>query len=343
MNTKNTFQYGNEVGGEKEERRSGQTSPTLSNIRSALADPLWSKLREFRIDTPETTYHFATRLANENGWTPGFTARVLEEYRRFLFLAVRAGHPVSPSDAVDQAWHLHLLYTESYWGELCPQVLGQPFHHGPSKGGAAEDAKFTDWYEHTLDSYAQYFGQHAPADIWPPTANRFQGKKHYQRICLNDTWVIRKPRFPRRNAAFAAVGLVAIPFILAQEESDFPTGFVIFVVIAVIALLALFKKAGQAGRRGDHTGSGCGTNFGGTSCGSDTSSNPGHNPSSGQSDGHNHGHGHSHGHSSSGDSSGHSGHGGGHSCGGHSGCGGGHSGCGGGHGCGGGSCGGGGH
>ena len=308
MNTTKTFQYGNEAGGEKEERRYGPTSPTLSNDSnpSGLADPLWPELRAFRFDTSDTTFHFATRLANENGWTPGFTARVLEEYRRFLFLAMRAGHPVSPSDAVDQAWHLHLLYTESYWGELCPQVLGQPFHHGPSKGGAAEDAKFTDWYERTLDSYARYFGQHAPADIWPPTAIRFHGKKRYQRICLNDAWVIRKPRFNRRRGTFAAVGLGAIPLILAETDGDFPIAPIVFVIVAVLILIAI-KKATRGGGSG---GSGCG----GADCGGDGGGDSGH-----------HG--------------GHDG-GGGHSCGGH-GCGGGHSGCGGGSSCGGGSCGGG--
>ncbi|EDY18975.1 conserved hypothetical protein [Chthoniobacter flavus Ellin428] len=314
MNTKNTFQYGNEVGGEKEERRCGQT--TLgNNTPSALADPLWSKLREFRIDTPDTTFHFATRLANENGWTPSFTVRVLEEYRRFLFLAMRAGHPVSPSDAVDQAWHLHLLYTESYWGELCPQILGRPFHHGPSKGGAAEDAKFTDWYERTLDSYARYFGQHAPADIWPPIAIRFHGKKHYQRICLNDAWVIRKPRFHRRRSAFAAVSLGTIPVILAEADGDFPLGLVVFVIVVALILIVI-NKVGRGG--GGTGGSGCG----GADCGG-----------GGDSGGSSH-HG-GHGSSDSG------GHGGGHSCGGH-GCGGGGHGCGGGSSCGGGSCGGGG-
>ena len=59
------------------------------------------------------------RLASENGWSREYAVRVMQEYRRFAFLAVAAGHPVSPSDAVDQAWHLHLVYTRSYWDEFC--------------------------------------------------------------------------------------------------------------------------------------------------------------------------------------------------------------------------------
>ena len=145
-----------------------QASRLHSTAPKAFTDPLWKKLADFQVDGPDAEYRFATRLAGENGWTPEFTARVLDEYRRFLFLAMRAGHPVAPSDPVDQAWHLHLLYTESYWGELCPNVLGQPFHHGPSKGGRTEDAKFTDWHAAApLDSYDLLVcGRRPSADIW---------------------------------------------------------------------------------------------------------------------------------------------------------------------------------
>ncbi|CAN0383821.1 unnamed protein product, partial [Hapterophycus canaliculatus] len=51
---------------------------------------------------------FSQRLARENGWTL-VDARVrIDEYRRFLYLAARAGHHVTPSDGVDEVWHQHL-------------------------------------------------------------------------------------------------------------------------------------------------------------------------------------------------------------------------------------------
>ena len=65
-----------------------------------------------------------------------YTDRVIEEYRKFLYLLASAGHPVTPSDQVDQAWHLHLTYTRSYWEDLCEKTIGKPLHHGPTKGGA---------------------------------------------------------------------------------------------------------------------------------------------------------------------------------------------------------------
>src|SRR5688572_29636615 len=90
---------------------------------------LWQNLRGFAFDPPGATFTFTQRLARENGWSDDYARRVVEEYRRFLFLASAAGHPVSPSEDVDQAWHLHLTYSRSYWEDLCGKVLGQALHH----------------------------------------------------------------------------------------------------------------------------------------------------------------------------------------------------------------------
>lgn len=104
-------------------------------------EALLGRLEAMRIEPEGADRTFVSRLAEENGWTPAYAERVLNEYRRFLFLAVTAGHAVTPSDEVDQAWHLHLAYSRHYWGELCPQILGRPLHHGPTAGGRAEAAR----------------------------------------------------------------------------------------------------------------------------------------------------------------------------------------------------------
>ena len=80
---------------------------------------LWEKLDEFEIDDPNSDYTFSMRLARENRWNISYALDVIEEYKRFIFLACTAGHPVTPSDQVDQVWHLHLIYTKSYWNNLC--------------------------------------------------------------------------------------------------------------------------------------------------------------------------------------------------------------------------------
>ena len=101
---------------------------------------LWRRLEAFQLDDASASLTFTRRLARENDWEPAYARRVVDEYKRFVFLAMTAGHEVTPSDEVDQAWHLHLTYTRSYWGGLCGEVLGRPLHHGPTKGGADEGA-----------------------------------------------------------------------------------------------------------------------------------------------------------------------------------------------------------
>lgn len=134
--------------------------------------PVWEALSRYEIGPPDTALGFARRLARENGWSPDQAKRVIGEYRRFCFLAVVAGHPVTPSDAVDQAWHLHLIYSRDYWDRFCPEVLGIKLHHGPTAGGIDETGRFFEQYALTLQAYERTFGAPAPADIWPSAARR---------------------------------------------------------------------------------------------------------------------------------------------------------------------------
>ena len=109
--------------------------------------PVWIALSRYSIGPDDAALSFAHRLARENRWSVAHAARVIEKYRRFCFLAVTAPHPVTPSDAVDQAWHLHLSYTRDYWERFCPDVLGRARHHGPTAGGGAEQARYFASYD----------------------------------------------------------------------------------------------------------------------------------------------------------------------------------------------------
>ena len=154
---------------------------------------LWERIEGFSFDTGPTTYSFWARLASENGWSMPFAAHAIAEYRRFLYLAVTAGHPVSPSDHVDQVWHLHLLYTESYWNRLCGDILGIPLHHHPSVGGAVERQKFDGWYRNTLASYRRLFLEEPPGDIWPDADTHAGDGGHYRRVNTSRCWIIPRP------------------------------------------------------------------------------------------------------------------------------------------------------
>jgi uncharacterized protein (TIGR04222 family) len=166
---------------------------------------LYQQILAFRIDDSTPELPFEARLAQENGGCRAYTQRVIVEYKRFLYLAMTAGHVVTPSEEVDQAWHMHLTYTRSYWERLCRDLLGRPLHHCPTQGGAEELHKYRALYEQTLASYRAAFGEEPPADVWPPVDVRF-GKDPFVRINGAAYWVV--PKAPIRRAAFAAAAVV---------------------------------------------------------------------------------------------------------------------------------------
>ncbi len=61
-------------------------------------DPLWHRLDAFEFDEVDAELAFSDRLARDNGWTADYAGRVIDEYKRFCYLALRAGHEVTPSD-----------------------------------------------------------------------------------------------------------------------------------------------------------------------------------------------------------------------------------------------------
>ncbi|MFH0343396.1 MAG: glycine-rich domain-containing protein [Chromatiales bacterium] len=162
---------------------------TVTGEHSALSQRIFA----FTLDQAGSELPFSRRVARENGWSTDYTSRVIEEYKRFAFLATVTSHPVTPSDPVDQVWHLHLTYSRFYWEDFCPNVLGKALHHEPARGGWAEQQKFSEWYQQTLASYERLLGHLPPSDIWPAPAIRFGGKEHFVRINKTCYWLIPKP------------------------------------------------------------------------------------------------------------------------------------------------------
>jgi uncharacterized protein (TIGR04222 family) len=133
---------------------------------------LWNNIQQFAFDEPNATITFSKKLANQQKWPAAYTARVIEEYRKFMLLCCISPKGASPSKAVDEAWHLHLTYTQSYWNAFCKNTLGRDIHHYPSGGGEQEDHKHENWYDDTLKLYESVFDTSPPADIWTRTVKQ---------------------------------------------------------------------------------------------------------------------------------------------------------------------------
>jgi hypothetical protein len=153
---------------------------------------LWNEIKNFELDEPEAALSFTDRLARENGWTMEYSIRAILEYKKFIFLLTMTDHPLTPSDQVDQVWHLHLLYTQSYWDDFCGTIIKRKIHHGPTKGGTVEKTKYFNWYEKTKELYASTFQSQTPKDIWPSSEIRFSDVA-FERVNLKKNWIIKKP------------------------------------------------------------------------------------------------------------------------------------------------------
>lgn len=156
---------------------------------------LWTRILNFNIDDPASSFTFTDRLCRENDWSMEYAIRAVLEYKKFIFLVCISDRPQTPSDQVDQVWHLHLLYTHSYWLEFCKGLLNRDIHHGPTKG-VEERGVFKDQYTETLSLYASKFGEKAPKDIWPNPDERIS-QINFTRVNRHKQWVIPKIRFKK--------------------------------------------------------------------------------------------------------------------------------------------------
>ena len=139
---------------------------------------------------------------------------------------------MTPSDTVDQAWHLHLIYTRHYWEELCGKILGLQLHHEPSAGGAVESSKFERQYEQTIESYQAAFGEAPPADIWPA----------------------RKPaKLGTPGKKFLVAGATVVGTAIALKAANTP----LLIFVAIVGIIAYIHVATAAPNLGK-CGGGCG-------------------------------------------------------------------------------------
>jgi hypothetical protein len=143
-----------------------------------LEADLYRRICDFDLDDRGAIFPFSQKLAREYQWTSAYTLRAIQEYKNFMFLGMVSDQIVSPSVPIDLVWHLHLIYTHSYWNQFCGEVLGKPFHHSPSSGGKSEKLKYDRLYQQTLIAYQLYFGT-PPADIWINAPVRRSSKKYW--------------------------------------------------------------------------------------------------------------------------------------------------------------------
>jgi hypothetical protein len=231
---------------------------------------LWDSLKCMLIGPDDAELSFQQRLAGENSWSLDFSNKVLLEYKKFIFLiATSQGKTqLTPSDEVDQAWHLHLAYTRDYWDVMCQKILGFPLHHGPTSGGKIEREKYFSQYEATLALYRITFNSEPPADIWPQSHVRFTGR--WRRINTRKNFVFLRAKIYAAALVPATAILAACASIGKASVDNIMIGLLLlflapFAVYIGGNMLANSNKPKNKKKDDGGCGSGCG--IGGSSDG----------------------------------------------------------------------------
>jgi len=222
---------------------------------------LYKEISAFKIDDDSIALPFSGRLARENNWSASYSRKVLAEYKKFIYLSCISDGHVTPSDQIDQAWHLHLTYTKSYWIELCQNILNSNVHHFPTKGGDSESDKYRKQYEYTLELYEREFDDAAPDRIWPSIDDRFKDADKFVRLNKTNHWVIKKP--PKFTAFLVLLSLFIVACTRNEGDSEFwfyiKIAFGIYVTYKVIQWLIknVDSKGGGSGAAGCGGCGGC--------------------------------------------------------------------------------------
>lgn len=229
---------------------------------------LWNRIDGMSIDSGNAPLTFSARLARDNGWSAAYSEKAISEYKRFIYLVTIGGEELTPSDQVDQVWHLHMTYTVSYWHDLCRDILGKELHHLPTKGGADEQARFRTQYTRTFLLYEKEFGHPPPATVWPTVEARFRNVERFVRVNKASSWVLRKPS----PALSKILALLTVPlFVVAcSDDADgYGIWFWLKVALAVFFLYKIFSWLDSGRGGGGSGGSGCGGCAGCGGCGGD--------------------------------------------------------------------------
>lgn len=126
---------------------------------------LWHRLEGYSFHERPLSQSLVTRLVAETGHPLDVCYTLIEEYRRFMYLAGSSSQNLSPSPIVDLVWRLHTEDSHAYFDDFCPRILGRVIYR-PEAGTPAPPFQEDPDYERTLTYYAQEFGR-PQVQFWP--------------------------------------------------------------------------------------------------------------------------------------------------------------------------------
>ncbi len=124
-------------------------------------------------------YYIVKRVMKENLWSENYTLRVVEEYKKFIYLTTQMN--AAPSFEIDQVWHAHMLFSKDY--EKMEKIIDKRIYHQPNTEETVNTSGKDDYLETKL-AYMEKFNRHPPIDIWTTWK-----KSNYVHLDLTTHWV----------------------------------------------------------------------------------------------------------------------------------------------------------
>ncbi len=150
----------------------------MKTVMSVAAIAAVAVLRDCSVELPESAVDrieriFAldfSRVRTFMTVRKGFNAEQVEamerEYKRYLCLSIAFPDKAFPiSNAVDEMWHTHILFTYDY--HQASEIIGCDYlHHIPTLNEVERAALEPEYFQDTLGCYRKLFGE--PPQVWWP-------------------------------------------------------------------------------------------------------------------------------------------------------------------------------
>lgn len=109
---------------------------------------------------------FRDKLVRRFYWSEDFAKKAVNEYLKFIYLALTTNYAVTPSKVIDQVWCEHILFTQGY-KKFCEEVIERPFDRHPELlSGNMQSGIFNAQHQNVLVLYKNEFNVEAPEDVW---------------------------------------------------------------------------------------------------------------------------------------------------------------------------------
>jgi hypothetical protein len=124
---------------------------------------------------------FEHNLRKIGDWTDEDSVRITKAYRRFLYLKALNVGPITPPKWIDEAWHLHLGFTENY--AALKGAVGKPLQHRTD----LSESQRVDAYALGRSLWENEFDTKVPHKLWPSREVKVRNRVVF--ILLGLLWI----------------------------------------------------------------------------------------------------------------------------------------------------------